>query len=250
MITRKLLSSYTDSYTKLQQSLATIPENDIIANNFELSAIYREDLDNVGCSDAYGAYVSIVIPMMEPLQKGGNKNLSSLVATKKTVIRNGKQMTTTIYVDPNDEEEKDKNSTNKSGKSNPHHVMASELKFSDSDSSSEEVKTAYKKLPGKVGQIVLDNSKCLTFSDGSEIKGLVYYRDSKADIRIIAVSSDSKTFNVFTRGFLILVGKAKKSGKSLSLSKEFVNSVLVSKYNMEVSNGIASLSNKAINELF
>lgn len=248
-MTRTLLSQYTDSYTKLKEGLAQFSENEIIANNFELTTIYKEDIDNTGCFDAYGAYVAIVLPSLVPMYKGGNKNLSGLVATKKTVMRNGKQMTTTVYVDPNDEN-KDKDKKTTSSQSSSHHVMASQLSFSDEDSESPSVVKSYKKLSGKVGQLSDSSMKCLTFSDSEGIKGIVYYEVSNSDIMIKSVASDSNVFNVFTRGFLILLGRAKKGKKSLSLSPDFKNSPLISKYNMTLDkNGRATISFDDIDKL-
>lgn len=43
----------------------------------------------------------------EEVSKGGNKDLGKLTPQKKTVIRNGKPMETTIYVDGDQKEQSD-----------------------------------------------------------------------------------------------------------------------------------------------
>lgn len=82
-----------------------LEHQDVFNRNKELTDKYKHLAVSYGFSDFYSLYLFAESNEMEQVSKAGKKDFSRLHKVRRTVIRNGKPMQTTIYSDPGEDKD-------------------------------------------------------------------------------------------------------------------------------------------------
>lgn len=185
------------------------------ANPF-YTVFYDYVLGDLGFQDFRSAYeFTNSIPPTEKLIKGGQKDLSKLTATKRTVMRGGKPVTITVY-EGGDEEEGNKDPSKK--KEDPPLTQAKGQYVSN-----EKAKEAVKKVKGSgVGDLTnIDQALILGNSEGAVVftivKGTLIIKGLKFD--------DSKITEGTSRAFYQSVKLCLKHKLNLTINDKLTSFV-------------------------
>lgn len=201
--------------------------NDISTDRFSII------LKRLGYSSYYDAYVhlSSIPDLPEYLSKGGQKDMSKLSAVKRTVIRNGKPVTITVYEDNSSDEEE--GSSN--GKGDTGIPKASELPASYSS----DHKKAQETMGQLKGSTLYGTKKTSTLyltissKDGTPI-AVVGYKRFGHYLKLMFVNSIKDVEGVLERAFFELAKLCLSKKLGMKLDKKISKTLpYKNMYNME-----------------
>lgn len=196
-----------------------LTEDYVKANNEYLSESFSHIVASYGFSDFLSLYLAIVSKEGEQLVKGGKKDFSRLQRVKRTVIRNGKPMQTTIYADPSEDEPVDIDNSSPSTTKGSRLTTAKQMSRKTSAPSNKAVANLVKEIDTSSG-----SSKGSVDISGylSNIAGLTELRDELDGLRALIlygrkgnyvyikkVITDGETSGVGMQAFFELIGYAK-----------------------------------------
>ena len=224
-------------------------EDEVMQRNTEDSAYYATFLDSTGYASIYDAYVQLCMPH-ETISKGGNKDMSKLVATKRTVVRNGKQMQVTVYEDPNADNKDNKDpSTKESGgsaESNdtpaPASTTTNAVKMDSSITNPTDTKAVgalkkdamtMAKRSGRNYGFKDTMTYYLSVKDAGKVVGVVGYKKDGHYLKMEFVQSNGKVSNVGLKGIIELFKLGAKDKLGIKVAKGLNASFIAKTLNMQ-----------------
>lgn len=159
---------------------------------------------------------------LESVAKGGDKDLSRLHRTTRTVTRNGKQMKTTVYEDPDEDSDEDANDEDKKKKDPKRRMSAKDINFSFQDSSkrsSEEVNAVQDYLESASGvSLESENNHYMVSSDEGNIQGAAQITENENYLILQAIKINDNLEDFELRVFYALLLKAWKKRKGIVIN--------------------------------
>ena len=202
-----------------------LDHDEVYNRDVEYTERYRHLVVAYGFTSFYPLYVMTEMNEMEKAEKAGNKDFSRLHKVKRTVIRNGKPMQTTIYADPDEGDNERipedngtrtskgsslRNARDMTGRS----VITTGKELKDLMSNS----TGLKKREG--GRITLQSlsgaTGAFTLTDElGETRALVTFAENEKYVYIKDIADDGETSGIGLRSFFELLAFAKTKDKGL-----------------------------------
>lgn len=189
------------------------------AVNKSLDEVYKSLL----VSQGYDSFEKLYQDALENTEKRAPKDYSGLVKEERTVIRNGKPMKTTVYVDPNAGEEGSSNSNPLDKDSKPKPVSASMLSQQPyQPHNSRERKQSLGIVPLKDFSDEKDQEPnfSLSFSDEEgNTRGDIHFNVEDEYVTLVGYSNMEDVSEVKRRAYMQAVRTAWELGKGVSLPK-------------------------------
>lgn len=215
----------------LQGAVSCLTEDYAMTHNDDLTKVHKDSIEACGYETFYDAFLDLGMAL-EPISKGGEKDLSKLNATKRTVIRNGKPVEITVYTkNENDEEGESKGTAQES--STPH---AKEMKSSVEKDSKKAQKIA-KELSTQNGTQYSFKST-MTFyltlrDDAGNPVAVVGYKRYGHYLKMEFIQTNGKIAGAGSRGFYEMAKYCLSKRLGLKLDKSMSASPFIGMYNMD-----------------
>lgn len=218
----------------MKGAVAGLNEDVVMTNNDEYTKAHRNTLDVLGYHSFYDAYLDLWLGQIEEVQKGGEKDLSKLNATKRTVIRNGKPVEITVYTkDGEDEDDSSNKSSSQASSGNTH---AKQLK-SKTEKNDKKVQSIAKELSTKNGtQYTFKKTMTfyLTLHDSSgAVVAIIGYKRFGHYLKLVFIQSNGKIDGTGSRGFYEMVKYCLAQKLGIKLDKSLSSSPFINMYNMK-----------------
>lgn len=215
----------------LMGAVAGLEEGWVIDRNDIFTEWHKDSLELLGYNSFYDAYLDLYLNS-EVIIKGGEKDLSKLNATKRTVIRNGKPVEITVYT-KNGEEDKEtkKNGSDDSGGNHAKSLPSTE------ERDPKKVQKIAKELTMKNGSSYGFKNTMTYYLIVRDKQGtpvaVVGYKEFGHYLKMVFLQTDGKVSGAGSRGFYEMVKKALPKKLGVMLDKNLSDSPFIAMYNME-----------------
>lgn len=217
----------------LEGVFTCMDEDYAMTHNDYLTDTYKSSLEVCGYETFYDAFLDMSMTL-EPIQKGGEKDLSKLNATKRTVIRNGKPVEITVYTKNENDEEGDQKGTGESDGTPSYH--AKEMKSSVEKDSKKAQNIA--KYLSKQNGTPYSFKSTMTFymtlrdNDGKPV-AVVGYKLYGHYLKMVFIQTNGTIAGAGSRGFYEMVKYCLSKELGLKLDKSMANSPFITMYDMQ-----------------
>lgn len=215
----------------LMGAVAGLEEGWVIDRNDIFTEWHKDSLELLGYNSFYDAYLDLYLNS-EVVIKGGEKDLSKLNATKRTVIRNGKPVEITVYTKNEDDNEDKK----KDG------GASEDVNHAKSMPTTEE--KDHKKVQKIAKELTMKNGSSYGFKNTMTYYlvirdqqdrpvAVVGYKEFGHYLKMVFLQTDGKVRGAGSRGFYEMVKKALPKKLGIMLDKNLSDSPFITMYNME-----------------
>lgn len=218
----------------LQGAVAGLNEDYVMTYNDEFTKAHKLTLESCGYNSFYDAYLDLWLSRTEEVSKGGEKDLSKLNATKRTVIRNGKPVEITVYT--KDGEEPDKNN-NSGGSDNSGGLPHAKQFKSSTETSDKKAQQVAKELSTKNGTSYTFK-KTMTFymvlrDDKGNAVAIIGYKRFGHYLKMVFFQSNGEIDGTGARGFFEMAKYCLQNKLGIKLDKTMGSSPFIAMYNMQ-----------------
>lgn len=204
-----------------------LDHDDVYANDTKFTEEYKHLVVAYGFTSFYPLYVMAEMNELERIEKAGRKDFSRLHKVKRTVIRNGKPMQTTIYSDP-DEGDNEKVPEDNSSKTSKGSSLrnARDMTRNSSVTTGKDLKDLISSSKGlekrEGGRVTVQGlsgaTGAFTLTDElGETRALVTFSENDKYVYIQDIADDGETSGIGLRAFFELLAFAKTRDKGLKV---------------------------------